>query len=152
MMKITAGQAGSQIEAHSCELGREAAQSWAVQTELDGAADVEFAHAGLQRGALHAEDGGGAFGAGDAPFGLAEGAEDVLALGFFERGDGSVTALPAGDDGGEKEPSAEMSEMSLTESVACFSSASGTRSSLPGLRSTARSIRFSNSRIFPGHE
>jgi hypothetical protein len=59
---------------------------------LDGAADVEFAHAGLKRGALHAEDGGGAFGAGDAPFGLAEGAEDVLALGFFERGDGGGSA------------------------------------------------------------
>jgi len=38
----------------------------------------------LECGALHAEDGGGAFGAGDAPFGLAEGAEDVLALSFFE--------------------------------------------------------------------
>src|SRR5580698_1083290 len=55
---------------------------------LDGAADVEFAHAGLEGGALHAEDGGGAFGAGDAPFGLAKSAEDVLALGFFEGGDG----------------------------------------------------------------
>ena len=57
-----------------------------IAAKLDGAADVEFAHAGLEGGALHAEDGGGAFGAGDAPFGLTEGAEDVLALGFFEGG------------------------------------------------------------------
>src|SRR5580693_10474515 len=63
-----------------------------IAAKLDGAADVEFAHAGLQCGALHAEDGSGAFGAGDAPFGLAESAEDVLALGFFERCDGSGRA------------------------------------------------------------
>ena len=54
----------------------------------DGAADAELAHAGLKRGALHAEKDGGAARAGDAPLGLAEGAEDVLALGFFESGDG----------------------------------------------------------------
>ena len=53
---------------------------------LDGTADVEFAHAGLQSGALHAEDGGGAFGTGDAPFGLAQCTQDVLTLGFFESG------------------------------------------------------------------
>ena len=55
--------------------------------ELHRAADAEFAHAGLERGALHAEEGGGAFGTGDAPFGLAQGAENVLAVGFFEGGD-----------------------------------------------------------------
>ena len=55
---------------------------------LDRAADAELAHAGLQGGALHAEKIGGAARAGDAPLGLAEGAEDVLAFGFFKRGDG----------------------------------------------------------------
>ncbi len=55
--------------------------------ELYGAADAEFANASLECGALHAKKGGGAFGTGDAPFGLAQGAEDVLAVGFFEGGD-----------------------------------------------------------------
>ena len=40
--------------------------------KLDGALDAEFAHAGLEGGALDAEDGGGAAWAGDAPLGLAE--------------------------------------------------------------------------------
>ena len=53
---------------------------------LDGAADAEFAHAGLERGALHAQQRGGAFGAGNAPLRLLEGAQDVLALGLFESG------------------------------------------------------------------
>ena len=122
-----------------------------VLADLDWAADVEFAHAGLEGGALHAEDGGGAFGAGDAPFGLAESAEDVLALGFFERGDWRAGRCRLDCGGVKMLPSEGMSvETSLTESVACFSSESGTRSSLPGLRSTARSMRFSSSRIFPG--
>ena len=50
---------------------------------LDRAADAEFAHAGLERGALHAEQRGGAFGAGDAPLGVLERTENVLALGFL---------------------------------------------------------------------
>lgn len=54
--------------------------------ELYRAADVEFTHAGLEGGALHAEEERGTFGAGDAPLSLLEGAEDVLALGFFEGG------------------------------------------------------------------
>ncbi len=53
---------------------------------LNRAADTQFAHARLQRGAFHAENGGGAFRAGDAPLRLPEGAEDVLALGFFQSG------------------------------------------------------------------
>ena len=59
----------------------------AIRARLNRAADAELAHAGLQGGALHAEKNGGAFGAGDAPLGLAQGTEDVLALGFFESGD-----------------------------------------------------------------
>jgi hypothetical protein len=55
---------------------------------LHGAADAELAHAGLQGGALHAQEICGAAGAGDAPLGLAKGAEDVLAFGFFQGGDG----------------------------------------------------------------
>jgi hypothetical protein len=54
---------------------------------LDGTADAELAHAGLQGGALHAEKNSGAARAGNAPLGLAKGAEDVLALGFFQGGD-----------------------------------------------------------------
>lgn len=49
---------------------------------LNGAVDAEFAHACLQGSALHAEDGGGALGSRDAPLGLAEDVEDVLALSF----------------------------------------------------------------------
>lgn len=51
---------------------------------LDRAADAEFAHARLERSALHAEHNGCAFGSSDAPFGLPERAENVLALGVFE--------------------------------------------------------------------
>src|SRR5438093_423818 len=51
------------------------------------AADTQLAHASLERGALHAQDDGGAFGSGDAPLRLLQGAEDVLAFRFFERGD-----------------------------------------------------------------
>jgi hypothetical protein len=57
---------------------------------LDRAADAEFAHARLERGAFHPEKGGCAVRAGDAPFGLAEGAQDVLALGFFEGGNSAA--------------------------------------------------------------
>src|ERR1700688_2329505 len=53
---------------------------------LDRAADAEFAHARLERRALHAQDAGSAFGTSDAPLGLAESAQDVLALGVFKRG------------------------------------------------------------------
>ena len=56
--------------------------------ELDGAADAELAHAGLKSGALHAQDASRALGAGDAPLRLPQGTEDMLAFGFFERGDG----------------------------------------------------------------
>ena len=38
--------------------------------ELNRAADAELAHAGLESGALDVEEGGGAFGAGDAPLRL----------------------------------------------------------------------------------
>jgi hypothetical protein len=67
-----------------CEWGLQLRQGFVAS---DGAADAEFAHAGLQGGALHAEEIGGAAGAGDAPLGLAQGAEDVLALGLFQGGD-----------------------------------------------------------------
>ena len=53
--------------------------------KLDRAADAEFPDAGLQRGALHTEQGGGAAGTGDAPLGLPKRTENVLALGFFQR-------------------------------------------------------------------
>jgi hypothetical protein len=55
--------------------------------KLDRAANAELAHAGLESGALDVEEDGGAFGAGDAPLGLLERAENVLAFGFFEGGD-----------------------------------------------------------------
>src|SRR5437667_9619998 len=55
---------------------------------LNWAADAEFAHARLERGALHPKERGGAAGSGDAPLSLPQGTEDVLALGFLERGDG----------------------------------------------------------------
>ena len=55
--------------------------------ELDGAADVELAHTGLECGAFHAEKDGSTLGAGDAPLCLLERAEYVLALGLFESGD-----------------------------------------------------------------
>jgi len=57
-------------------------------SELDRAADAELAHAGLKSGALHAQDASRALGAGDAPLRLLQGTEDMLAFGFFERGDG----------------------------------------------------------------
>ena len=53
---------------------------------LDRAADAEFAHARLERRALHAKNNGSAFGTSDAPLGLAESAQNVLALGVLERG------------------------------------------------------------------
>ena len=53
---------------------------------LDRALNVELAHAGLQSGALHAKERGGATGTGDTPFGLTKGAENVFAVGFLERG------------------------------------------------------------------
>jgi hypothetical protein len=55
---------------------------------LNRAADSEFADAGLKSSALHAEEDGGALGAGDTPLGMLQGPEDVLALGVFESGDG----------------------------------------------------------------
>jgi hypothetical protein len=58
-----------------------------IRRRLDRTANAEFADAGLKRGALHAEEEGRAFGAGDAPLRLLQRAEDVLALGFFEGGD-----------------------------------------------------------------
>src|SRR5882762_3640126 len=57
--------------------------------ELDWAADAEFADAGLQGGAFHAEHVGGAARAGDAPMSLAKGAKDMLALGFLLSSDRS---------------------------------------------------------------
>ena len=52
----------------------------------DGALDAELAHAGLQRGALDAEKLRGSVGAGDAPLGLPQRAQNVLALRFLQRG------------------------------------------------------------------
>ena len=52
---------------------------------LDRTADAEFTHARLEGSALHAEDNGCAFGSSDAPSGLPERAQNVLALGVFER-------------------------------------------------------------------
>ena len=49
-------------------------------------ADAEFAHASLERGALHTKQSGGSLGAGDAPLRLLERTQDVLALSFFESG------------------------------------------------------------------
>jgi len=59
-----------------------------AQAALDRAADAELAHARLERGALHAQEDGSAFGAGDAPLRLLQRSENVLALGFFQSGDG----------------------------------------------------------------
>ena len=56
--------------------------------ELDWPADAELAHARLKSGAFDVEEDGGAFGASDSPLGLFQGAEDVLAFGLFEGGDG----------------------------------------------------------------
>src|SRR5207237_9293012 len=54
---------------------------------LNRTADAELAHARLQRGALHAQQRRGAFGAGDAPLGWLRRAQDVLSFRFFESGD-----------------------------------------------------------------
>jgi len=51
--------------------------------------DTEFTHTGLEGGALDAKDGGGAARAGDAPTGLSEDVEDVLALSIVEGAEGS---------------------------------------------------------------
>jgi hypothetical protein len=50
------------------------------RSRLDRALDAELAHAGLESGALDAENGSGTAGAGDAPLGLFENLDDVLAL------------------------------------------------------------------------
>ena len=63
---------------------RAAAVTLGTRTRLNRAADAEIAHARLESGALYVEEDGGAFGASDAPLRLFQGAEDVLALGFFE--------------------------------------------------------------------
>src|ERR1700745_2674898 len=55
-------------------------------SELNRAVDTELAHARLERGALHSQKHSSAFGAGDAPLRLFQGAEDVLTFGFFECG------------------------------------------------------------------
>ena len=47
-------------------------------------------------------------------------------------------------------PAAELSSRFASSVV--FSSLSGTRSSFPGERSTARSMKFSSSRMLPGQE
>ena len=53
---------------------------------LHRAPDAEFADAGLQGSAFHAEKIGGAARAGDAPFGLPKSAQDMLPLRFFQCG------------------------------------------------------------------
>jgi hypothetical protein len=52
---------------------------------LNRPANAEFPDARLEGRALHAQKGGRALGTGDAPFGVFQGAENVLALGLFER-------------------------------------------------------------------
>ena len=66
---------------------RAAEATQGTRVRLNRAADAELAHASLERGALHAKEAGGSLGSGDAPLRLLQGAEDVLALGFFESGD-----------------------------------------------------------------
>ncbi len=66
---------------------RAAVATLGTRARLDRAADAELAHTGLESGALHAEEDGCALGAGDAPLGVLQGAEDVLAFGFVEGGD-----------------------------------------------------------------
>src|SRR5579883_1573643 len=61
----------------------------AIACRLHRTFDAEFAHAGLQSGALHTKQSGSAARTGDAPLRLAKRAEDVLALGVLEGGDGS---------------------------------------------------------------
>ena len=60
---------------------------WGTRERLNRTADTQLAHASLESGALDVEENGCTFGAGDAPLCLLEGAEDVLAFGFFECGD-----------------------------------------------------------------
>ncbi len=63
---------------------RAAVATLGTRARLDRAADAELAHTGLESGALHAEEDGCALGAGNAPLCVLQGAEDVLAFGFFE--------------------------------------------------------------------
>ena len=55
-------------------------QKGVEKSRLDGALDAEFAHAGLEGGALDAKNGGCAVGAGDAPLSLLENLDNVLTL------------------------------------------------------------------------
>jgi hypothetical protein len=47
--------------------------------------DPQLSHARLERGALHAQNGSSTVWTGDAPLGLPQYAEDVLALRFVKR-------------------------------------------------------------------
>jgi len=75
----------------SAGFGRVADATWGNPVSLNRAADAQLAHARLQSGALHGEEDRGTLGTGDAPLCLLQSAEDVLAFGFFEGGDGGVS-------------------------------------------------------------
>jgi hypothetical protein len=102
---LDAGGAGDNIWAPGAKLSNRAATGWSgfgsgrigpsttaylrarlcfgvrVLRELRLRVDVEFAHAGLEGGPLHAEFGGRSVGASDFAVGVAEGAVDGVALG-----------------------------------------------------------------------
>ena len=71
---------------HSATTSRAGGATPGHSRELNRAADAQFAHTSLESGALDVEEDGSTFGAGDAPLCLLEGAENVLAFGFFESG------------------------------------------------------------------
>ena len=72
---------------HSGAPSRTAEATPGTQKKLNRAADAQLAHTSLESGALDVEEDGSTFGTGDAPLRLLQGAEDVLAFGFFEGGD-----------------------------------------------------------------
>src|SRR5690349_5702133 len=78
---------------------RQDAEMGGTRRKLNRPANSEFAHAGLKSGALHAEKGRGTFRAGDAPSGLAKGAENVLAFGLFKCGDRGRGVSQSGEGG-----------------------------------------------------
>src|SRR5690349_20211757 len=78
---------------------RQDAEMGGTRRKLNRPANSEFAHASLESGALHSKKGRGAFRAGDAPSGLAKGAENVLALGLFKCGDRGRGGSQSGEVG-----------------------------------------------------
>src|ERR1017187_4271915 len=90
--------------------------------------DAQLAHLGLQRGALHAEFGGGAGVPADLAPSVVQRALDGFPLGSFQ-----------GDDARPRPPA-----------VPPLSSPTGTCRALPVVRITARSMKFCSSRMLPG--